>query len=69
MAKLTRKKRNSLKKSEFAEPKDRKYPIPDKSHADNALARVSEFGTPAEKANVREKVKEKFPDIKQKKGK
>lgn len=31
------------------------YPMPDKAHARNALARVSQYGTPAEKARVRSK--------------
>lgn len=39
------------------------YPIPDESHARNALARVSQHGTPEEKATVRAKVKKKFPSI------
>ena len=39
------------------------YPIPDASHARNALARVAQHGTPAEKATVRAKVKAKFPTI------
>ena len=39
------------------------YPIPDASHARNALARVSQHGTPAEKATVRSKVRSKFPAI------
>lgn len=39
------------------------YPIPDASHARNALSRVSQFGTAAEKAQVRAKVKAKFPAI------
>lgn len=39
------------------------YPIMDKAHARNALARVSQHGTPAEKATVRAKVKAKYPDI------
>lgn len=33
MAKLTSKKRNSLKGSTFGLPAERKYPMPDKSHA------------------------------------
>ena len=41
MAKLTTKKRNSLKSSSFAGP-DRSYPVPDKAHAGNAKARASE---------------------------
>lgn len=48
---------------EFALPGKRGYPINDASHARNALARVSEFGTPAEKAEVREKVHERYPGI------
>jgi hypothetical protein len=39
------------------------YPIPDASHARNALSRVAQFGTPSEKAQVRAKVKAKFPNI------
>jgi hypothetical protein len=39
------------------------YPIPDASHARNALARVSQFGSSSEKAQVRAKVKAKFPNI------
>jgi hypothetical protein len=39
------------------------YPIPDASHARNALSRVSQFGSPAEKAAVRAKVHGRFPNI------
>lgn len=67
MAKLTSKRRNSLPKSDFAEPGKRKYPIPDKSHARNALARVSQHGTPAEKSKVRSAVHRKYPSIGKKK--
>jgi hypothetical protein len=42
MAKLTAKKRNSLPAKEFALPKERKYPINDKSHAANAKARAQQ---------------------------
>lgn len=66
MAKLTVKKRNSLPSKDFAGA-GRSYPIPDESHARNALARVSEFGSEAEKAEIRAKVKRKFPKIKVKK--
>jgi hypothetical protein len=67
MAKLTAKKRKHLPASAFAEPGERKYPVNDKNHARNALARVSQFGTPAEKAKVRAKVHKKFPTIGKKK--
>lgn len=62
MAKLTTKKRNKLPSKAFA-LKGRRYPIADKAHAKNALARVSQHGTPAEKAAVRRKVHGKFPGI------
>lgn len=61
--KLTSKKRNSLSKKSFAEPRKRAYPIEDKSHARNALARVSQFGSSADKALVRAKVHKKYPGI------
>ena len=63
MAKLTTEKRNSLPASAFALPKERAYPIPDRSHARNALARVSQNGTPEEKAKVRAAVRRKFKDM------
>ena len=42
MAKLTTKKRKSLKKSTFGIPSKRKYPMPDRSHAANAKARAKQ---------------------------
>ena len=63
MAKLTSKERNNLPKSEFAIPSERAYPIPDKSHSRNALARVAQHGTPSEKAEVRAAVHSKYHDI------
>ena len=39
------------------------YPIPDASHARNALARVAQHGSPAEQAAVRRKVQSKVPAI------
>lgn len=65
MAKLTSKQRKALPSSSFAEPGQRKYPINDENHARNALARVSQFGSPEEKATIRSKVKRKFPGIQQ----
>lgn len=61
MAKLTAKTRNALPAKDFAGP-DRSFPIEDKSHARNALARVANKG-PELKAKVRSKVKSKFPSI------
>lgn len=62
MAKLTSEARNALPTSTFALP-GRRYPIEDKSHARNALARVAQHGSPEEKATVRGKVHARFPSI------
>lgn len=59
---LDAKKRSKLKPSDFAIPPD-KYPIMDESHARNALARVSQHGTPEEKRRVRAAVKRRYPNI------
>lgn len=66
MAKLSSSQRNSLPSSEFAGPGG-SYPIPDRSHAANAKARVSEFGSPALKAEVDSAVSRKFPGMGKKK--
>jgi hypothetical protein len=42
MAKLSEKKRDSLKDSKFGLPEEHKYPMPDESHARNAKARASQ---------------------------
>ena len=70
MAKLNAAARKSLPTNDFAVPskagtpsgkaKGGSYPIPDESHARNALARSS--GKPVA-AQVRAKVKAKFPNI------
>jgi hypothetical protein len=62
MAKLTSQTRKALPSGDFALP-GRRYPVEDKNHARNALSRVSQNGTPAEKAAVRRKVSAKFPGI------
>lgn len=64
MAKLNAEKRDRLPAKDFAGP-DRSYPIPDASHARNALARVSQHGYPELKARVRAAVHRKFPGIEQ----
>ena len=43
MAKLTPSKRKAEPSKEFGLPKQRKYPMPDASHARNAKARASEM--------------------------
>ena len=65
MAKLNAAKRNALSSGSFALP-SRRYPIEDASHARNALARVSQHGSPALKAKVKAKVRRKYPGIAQK---
>ena len=54
MAELKAKARNKLPKSEFGMPGERKYPMPDKSHARNAKARASEM---ANKGKISESTK------------
>ena len=70
---LSYKERQDMPSSQFALPgkgsgpegkQGGSYPIPDESHARNALARVSQHGSEAEKAKVRAAVKKKFPGIK-----
>ena len=43
MAKLTSNSRSNLPAAEFALPAEKKYPINDKAHAQNAKARASEM--------------------------
>lgn len=43
MAKLKTAERNKLKKSTFGLPGERKYPMPDKSHAANAKSRATQM--------------------------
>lgn len=63
MSVLTTKQRKRMASSTFAIPETKSYPIPDASHARNALARVSQHGTPDQKRRVRAAVKRKFPTI------
>jgi hypothetical protein len=72
MAKLSSKARQKLPAKSFALPGKGEgaqgkgagsYPIPDASHARSALSRVSQHGSPTEKAKVRSAVKRKFPGI------
>jgi len=43
MSKLTAAKKNSESSKEFGLPEERKYPMPDASHARNAKARASQM--------------------------
>lgn len=58
---LTTEGRNQINDSNFAMPKERKYPIEDVSHARNALARAS--GKP-EEAQVKAAVYKRYPELK-----
>jgi hypothetical protein len=62
MAKLTPRSRKRMPKTSFALP-GKRYPINDKPHARNALARVAQHGTPAEKKKVRAKVAKRYPSL------
>lgn len=57
MAKLSSKTRNKLPSSEFGLPGERKYPMPDRSHAANAKARASQQ---ARKGNLSTSAKAKI---------
>ena len=57
MAKLKAHQRNALKSSTFGLPAERKYPMPDKSHAANAKARATQMEkrgriSPSQKAQI-----------------
>ena len=62
MGVLTTKARDNLPAKDFAGAPGH-YPIENESHARNALARVSQYGTPALKAKVRAAVHRKYPNI------
>jgi len=61
--KLSYQARKKMPKGEFVFPKEKRYPIPDKVHARNALARVAQHGSSSEQAKVRSAVHSKYPDI------
>lgn len=63
MGKLTAAARKKLPSTAFAEPAKRAYPINDRSHAKNALSRVSRYGTAAEKGAVHAAVHRHFPGM------
>ncbi len=57
MGKLNAAKRNKIPASEFGMPQQRKYPMPDVSHAKNAKARASQM---VNKGKLSESEKEKI---------
>lgn len=63
MAKLSSKRRKKLPKTAFAYPSQRKYPIHDRSHARNALARAAQKGTSGTYAHVARAVNRRYPGM------
>lgn len=71
-SRLTARQRQEMPKSDFALPGKGEgpkgagagsYPIPDKAHARNALARAAQHASPSERATIERKVHEKYPGI------
>lgn len=65
MAKLNAARRNKLPSKDFAGP-GRSYPIEDKAHAKDALARAAHNASPEERKSIAEKVHRKFPGMQMK---
>lgn len=63
MAKLKAASRKKIASKNFALPAEKAYPIHDRSHAANALARVSQHGSSSQKKAVRSKVCSKYPSM------
>ena len=63
MAKLTTARRKALPRSSFVFPGKRAYPIDTRARGANALVRVSQHGTPSQKAKVRAAVCRRYPDF------
>jgi len=59
MAKLSSLARKRLKPSDFADPKDRKFPIENKAHIANAESR-ERYATPAERKKIDAAAKRAF---------
>lgn len=55
--------RKAMPASDFGLPAQKKYRIDDAAHARDALGRVAQSGTPAQQAQVRRRVKAKYPSI------
>ena len=59
---LSTAERKALPGSAFALP-GRRYPIHNEAHAQNALARVSQYGTPEQQKTVRAAVHRRYPNM------
>jgi hypothetical protein len=62
----TKSGRKRMGSKQFALP-GKRYRIDDLAHARNALARVSQHGSPKQKAAVRKAVQRKYPSLRKKK--
>lgn len=62
MADLSSKQRKALPASKFGEPKERKYPMPDASHAKNAKSRASEMANKGKLSGAAERSIDKKAD-------
>lgn len=60
---LTTEAREKIKPKNFAMPKSKSYPIQDKAHARNALARAAQSKTKGSYKAIAAKVHAKYPDI------
>ena len=55
--------RNAMPASDFGLPGTKQYRIDDKAHARDALARAAANATPAQQAQIKARVKAKYPSI------
>lgn len=65
MAPLTTQRRNSLPDSDFVFPDERKDPIQSLHQAEVALTTGMHGASPAERAEIRRKVAERYPALKE----
>ena len=63
MSLLSRLSKANPKRSDFAIPERRAYPIPDEQTARASLARAMKFGTEEEQRRVKAAVGRKFPRV------
>lgn len=64
----TKKGRAAMPASDFGLPAQKKYRIDDAAHARDALGRAKQNATPAQQAQVRARVKARYPSIGQTSG-
>lgn len=60
---LSSRGRKQIAGKNFVFEKERRYPIHDISHARNALSRVAQYGNPAEQAEVKREVYNRYPSL------